>query len=313
MSAASHGAGVRKAQALHQQRLRFADTVVPRARRRRGGGHPAGVRRDGVLPRARGLAGAQPLRHRSASSSRRAGRRPRPRRHAGTRTPTASPVRLRHGAHIGHRNAARRSGGGRSRALHHRRRARCGCASRWPTSSTCSRRCPASSTASGASSRCCRRCTRSRTTSRAGSAASRSSERSSPARSSGPSYFAAGIVLAIMVLPIVTAICREVFAVAPVAEKEAALALGATRWEMLRISVLKRSTRRHLRREPARPRPRLRRDDRGHDADRQQRARDLDEHLRPGRHDAERDRQRVHRGRRSRSTSSRSSSSARSC
>jgi phosphate transport system permease protein len=58
----------------------------------------------------------------------------------------------------------------------------------------------------------------------------------------GPSYFAAGIVLAIMVLPIVTAICREVFAVAPVAEKEAALALGATRWEMLRMSVLKRST-----------------------------------------------------------------------
>jgi phosphate transport system permease protein len=58
----------------------------------------------------------------------------------------------------------------------------------------------------------------------------------------GPSYFAAGIVLAIMVLPIITAICREVFAVAPVAEKEAALALGATRWEMLRISVLKRSS-----------------------------------------------------------------------
>jgi phosphate transport system permease protein len=58
----------------------------------------------------------------------------------------------------------------------------------------------------------------------------------------GPSYFAAGIVLAIMVLPIITAICREVFAVAPIAEKEAALALGATRWEMLRMSVLKRST-----------------------------------------------------------------------
>jgi phosphate transport system permease protein len=58
----------------------------------------------------------------------------------------------------------------------------------------------------------------------------------------GPSYFAAGIVLAIMILPIITAICREVFAVAPVAEKEAALALGATRWEMLRMSVLKRST-----------------------------------------------------------------------
>jgi phosphate transport system permease protein len=57
----------------------------------------------------------------------------------------------------------------------------------------------------------------------------------------GPSYFIAGVVLAIMILPIITAICREVFAVAPVAEKEAALALGATRWEMLRIAVLRRS------------------------------------------------------------------------
>jgi phosphate transport system permease protein len=54
----------------------------------------------------------------------------------------------------------------------------------------------------------------------------------------GVSYLAAGVVLAIMTLPIVTAICREVFAVAPRAEKEAALALGATRWEMLRVSVL---------------------------------------------------------------------------
>lgn len=57
----------------------------------------------------------------------------------------------------------------------------------------------------------------------------------------GVSYFTAGIVLAIMVLPIVTAICREVFAVAPVAEKEAALALGASKWEMLRMAVLPRS------------------------------------------------------------------------
>jgi phosphate transport system permease protein len=57
----------------------------------------------------------------------------------------------------------------------------------------------------------------------------------------GVSYFAAGIVLAIMVLPIVTAICREVFATAPVSEKEAALALGATRAEMLRMAVLPRS------------------------------------------------------------------------
>jgi phosphate transport system permease protein len=57
----------------------------------------------------------------------------------------------------------------------------------------------------------------------------------------GVSYFTAGVVLAIMVLPIVTAICREVFAVTPVDEKEAALALGMTRWEMLRTAVLPRA------------------------------------------------------------------------
>ena len=57
----------------------------------------------------------------------------------------------------------------------------------------------------------------------------------------GYSYLAAGIVLAIMVLPIITAICREVFAATPVTEKEAALALGATRWEMVRMAVLPRA------------------------------------------------------------------------
>ncbi|NES17127.1 MULTISPECIES: phosphate ABC transporter permease subunit PstC [Micromonospora] len=57
----------------------------------------------------------------------------------------------------------------------------------------------------------------------------------------GVSYFTAGVILAIMVLPIITAICREVFAVAPIQEKEAAFALGATRWEMLRMAVLPRS------------------------------------------------------------------------
>lgn len=57
----------------------------------------------------------------------------------------------------------------------------------------------------------------------------------------GYSYLAAGIVLAIMVLPIITAICREVFAATPLTEKEAALALGATRWEMVRMAVLPRA------------------------------------------------------------------------
>ena len=57
----------------------------------------------------------------------------------------------------------------------------------------------------------------------------------------GVSYFAAGLVLAIMVLPIITAVCREVFRSTPRGEKEAALALGATRWEMIRLAVLPRA------------------------------------------------------------------------
>lgn len=48
----------------------------------------------------------------------------------------------------------------------------------------------------------------------------------------------AGVILAIMVLPIVTAISREVFAQVPAAHTEGALALGATTWEMIRMTVL---------------------------------------------------------------------------
>jgi phosphate transport system permease protein len=54
----------------------------------------------------------------------------------------------------------------------------------------------------------------------------------------GPNYFVAGLVLAIMILPIVSAISREVIATVPAEHKEAALALGATRWEMIRTAVL---------------------------------------------------------------------------
>jgi phosphate ABC transporter permease protein PstC len=54
----------------------------------------------------------------------------------------------------------------------------------------------------------------------------------------GPNYFIAGLILAIMILPIVSAISREVMATVPVEHKEAALALGATRWEMIRMAVL---------------------------------------------------------------------------
>lgn len=57
----------------------------------------------------------------------------------------------------------------------------------------------------------------------------------------GVSYFACGIVLAIMILPIITAITREVFSAAPTEEQHAAFALGATRWEMIRRVLLPRS------------------------------------------------------------------------
>lgn len=52
------------------------------------------------------------------------------------------------------------------------------------------------------------------------------------------SIFVAGIVVGIMILPIITAISRDVFAQTPAVHKEAALALGATRWEMIRTTVI---------------------------------------------------------------------------
>jgi phosphate transport system permease protein len=52
------------------------------------------------------------------------------------------------------------------------------------------------------------------------------------------SFFIAGVVVSLMVVPIVTSVTREVFAQVPVGEKEAALALGSTRWGMIRAVVL---------------------------------------------------------------------------
>jgi phosphate ABC transporter permease protein PstC len=54
----------------------------------------------------------------------------------------------------------------------------------------------------------------------------------------GPGYFVTGLVLAIMIIPIVSAITREVMATVPLDHKEAALALGSTRWEMIRTAIL---------------------------------------------------------------------------
>jgi phosphate transport system permease protein len=59
----------------------------------------------------------------------------------------------------------------------------------------------------------------------------------------GPSYgigmLAAGVILAIMILPVISSLTREVMTSVPRSQREAVLALGATRWEMIRMGVLR--------------------------------------------------------------------------
>lgn len=59
-----------------------------------------------------------------------------------------------------------------------------------------------------------------------------------PASTTGRTMFVVGIVLAVMILPIVSAVAREVFSQTPRKLQEGAQALGATRWEMIRMTVL---------------------------------------------------------------------------
>jgi phosphate transport system permease protein len=54
----------------------------------------------------------------------------------------------------------------------------------------------------------------------------------------GPSMLAAGIILAIMILPYISSVSREVLLAVPRSQREAALALGATRWEAIRGAVI---------------------------------------------------------------------------
>jgi phosphate transport system permease protein len=58
-----------------------------------------------------------------------------------------------------------------------------------------------------------------------------------PASGTGRSMLTTSLVLAVMILPIITSLCREVFLQTPKLHEEAALALGATRWEMVRMAV----------------------------------------------------------------------------
>jgi len=55
----------------------------------------------------------------------------------------------------------------------------------------------------------------------------------------GLGLFAAGVILAIMILPIISSLTREVMSAVPHTQREAVLALGATRWEMIRMGVLR--------------------------------------------------------------------------
>ncbi|WP_115788522.1 phosphate ABC transporter permease subunit PstC [Arthrobacter silvisoli] len=59
-----------------------------------------------------------------------------------------------------------------------------------------------------------------------------------PASATGKTILTAGVVLSVMVLPIITSLSREIFLQTPKLHEEAALALGATRWEMIKMAVL---------------------------------------------------------------------------
>ena len=61
---------------------------------------------------------------------------------------------------------------------------------------------------------------------------------SPPVSGTGRTILTVGIVLAVMIIPIITAVTREVFLQTPRLHEEAALALGATRWEMIQVAVL---------------------------------------------------------------------------
>lgn len=60
----------------------------------------------------------------------------------------------------------------------------------------------------------------------------------SPSLATGRNLFTGGIVLAVMILPVIASTAREVFIQTPKGQVEAALALGATRWEVVRMTVL---------------------------------------------------------------------------
>ena len=85
----------------------------------------------------------------------------------------------------------------------------------------------------------------------------------------GIGMFAAGVILAIMILPIISSLTREVMTAVPHTQREAVLALGATRWEMIRMGVLRNARIGHCGLDHSGPGPRAGRDHGGGDGDRQ--------------------------------------------
>ena len=145
-------------------------------------------------------------------------------------------VRLRHGRHVDHRAGCSPGRSGIARgALPLRARAAPSGRRRSACSSSCSRRCRAWSTALWGCS-----CSR--------PSCAPSSSRAWRRRSvflplfQGPFYgvgmLTGGVLLSIMILPTVAAIARDVFGAVPIEQREAMLALGATKWEMLTKAVI---------------------------------------------------------------------------
>ncbi len=101
---------------------------------------------------------------------------------------------------------------------------------------------------------------------------------------------AGGMIIAIMIIPIITSVSREILVSVPDLQREAAYALGATRWEVTRIAVLSYAKRGIFGAVILGLGPRPGRDDGRHDGHRQHPA-DLRLPLRPGLHPRQRHRQ----------------------
>ena len=116
-------------------------------------------------------------------------------------------------------------------------------------------------------------------------------------RFTASSMLAGGIIVAIMIIPIITSVSREILRSVPGLQREAAYALGATRWEVTRIAVLSYAKKGLFGAVDPRPGPRAGRNDGRHDGHRQHAA-DRRLAFRARLHAGQRHRQRIQRGHR---------------